>query len=177
MEKLYLYDGKIYQWNALGLQAAALRIKDLHRALGVSRPALYNYFNGKSVPREDKIPALLQYAPECLVLLKDIQPKPAPAPASPVVEKAPKLDSDLLKSDDSRKLLDVIGKAQQASKNGWVRFSQCYVKANVQARTAYAILDQLKMLDVVSSKVVATGKKGPAPLEISYKGDPQWLLR
>ena len=175
MEKLYLYQSKIYQWNPLGLQAAALRIKDLHRALGVSRPALYNYFNGKSAPREDKIPALLQYAPECLVLLKDIQVKSEPA--LPVVEKAPKLDSDLLKSNDSRKLLDVIGKAQQASRDGWVRFSQCYVKANVQARTAYAILDQLKMLDVVSSKVVATGKKGPAPLEISYKGDPQWLLR
>lgn len=175
MEKLYLYQSKIYQWNPLGLQAAALRVKDLHRALGVSRPALYNYFNGKSVPREDKIPALLQYAPECLVLLKDIQVKSEPA--LPVVEKAPKLDSDLLKSNESRKLLDVIGKAQQASRDGWVRFSQCYVKANVQARTAYAILDQLKMLDVVSSKVVSTGKKGPAPLEISYKGDPQWLLR
>ena len=175
MEKLYLYDGKIYQWNALGLQAAALRIKELHRALGVSRPALYNYFNGKSVPREDKIPALLAHAPECLVLLKDIQPKPTAAP--PVVEKSPKLDSNLLKSDESRKLLDVIGRAQQASKSGWVRFSQCYVKAGVRAATAYAILDQLKMLDVISSKVVATGKKGPAPLEISYKGDPQWLLR
>ena len=175
MEKLYLYDGKIYQWHPLGLQAAALRIKDLPRALGVSRPALYNYFNGKSVPREDKIPALLEHAPECLVLLKDIQPKPTPA--SPVVEKKPNLDSDLLKSDESRKLLDAIGKAQQESKNGWVRFSQCYVKSNVQARTAYAILDQLKMLDVVSSKVVSTGKKGPAPLEISYKGDPAWLLK
>lgn len=175
MEKLYLYQSKIYQWNPLGLQAAALRVKDLHRALGVSRPALYNYFNGKSVPREDKIPALLAHAPECLVLLKDIQP--TPSPALPVAEKSPKLDSDLLKSNDSRKLLDVIGKAQQASRDGWVRFSQCYVKANVQARTAYAILDQLKMLDVVSSKVVSTGKKGPAPLEISYKGDPQWLLR
>jgi transcriptional regulator with XRE-family HTH domain len=175
MEKLYLYQSKIYQWNPLGLQAAALRVKDLHRALGVSRPALYNYFNGKSVPREDKIPALLQHAPECLVLLKDIQPKPTPA--LPVTEKKPSLDSDLLKSAESRKLLDAIGKAQQASKNGWVRFSQCYVKANVQAATAYAILDQLKVLDVVSSKVVATGNKGPAPLEISYKGDPAWLLR
>ena len=174
MEKLYSYEGKIYQWNALGLQAAALRVKDLHRALGVSRPALYNYFNGKSVPREDKIPAFLHHAPECLVLLKDIQPKAAPA--LPVAEKNPSLDSDLLKSTESRKLLDAIGKAQQASKNGWVRFSQCYVKANVPAATAYAILDQLKVLDVVSSKIASTGKKGPAPLEISYKGDPQWLL-
>ena len=172
MEKLYLYQSKIYQWNPLGLQAAALRIKDLHRALGVSRPALYNYFNGKSVPREDKIPALLQYAPECLVLLKDIQPKPTPTPVLPVVEKKPKLDSDLLKSDDSRKLLDVIGKAQQASKNGWVRFSQCYVKANVQARTAYAILDQLKMLDVVSSKVVSTGKKALHRWRLAIKETP-----
>ena len=181
-DKLYLWNGIIYQWNPLGLQAAALRIKDLHKALGVSRATLYNYFNGVHTPHEAKIPTLLQHAPECLVAVGNVQqgrlaPKPEPKKPPLQSKDAKKADIDLLKSADSKRLLSIIGRHQIKSSDGWLRFSKTYGPARVSPPTAYAILDSLKAMDVVDTRTVRTHDKGPAPLEITYKGDPQWLLQ
>ena len=180
-DKLYLWEGTIYQWNPLGLQSAALRVKDLHRALGVSRASLYNYFNGVHTPHEAKIPTLLEHAPECLVAVGNVQrgrlTEPLPKKPKQKQKDAKKADIALLQSADSKRLLSIIGRHQLKSSDGWLRFSKTYGPARVSPPTAYAILDSLKAMDVVDTRTVRTHDKGPAPLEITYKGDPSWLLQ
>ena len=179
-DKLYLWEGTIYQWNPLGLQAAALRVKDLHKALGVSRASLYNYFNGVHTPHEAKIPTLLEHAPECLVSVGNVRQgrltEPLPKPKQKQKD-AGKADIALLQSADSKRLLSIIGRHQLKSSDGWLRFSKTYGPARVTPPTAYAILDSLKAMDVVDTRTIRTHDKGPAPLEIKYKGDVQWLLQ
>jgi hypothetical protein len=182
-DKLYLFDGIIYQWNPLGLQAAALRVKDLHKALGVSRATLYNYFNGVHTPHEAKIPVFLEHAPECLVAVGNVQQGRLTEPVSKMkkptlqAKDAKKADIDLLQSGESKRLLNIIARHQLKSSDGWLRFSKTYGPARVSPPTAYAILDSLKAMDVVDTRTVRTHEKGPAPLEIKYKGDVQWLLQ
>lgn len=168
MAKLYLYNDIIYRWNPAGLHAAALREKGLHELIGVSRVQLYNYYNGKNTPRDERVPALLKHAPESLEQVAEVAPNKRKT-------KRPKT-VDILQTPEARKLCRIIGKKQQASKTGWIRFSSTYGPAGVDAETARSILDAMLDLGAVESMTPDTTKRGPKPLEIRYTGDPQWLL-
>lgn len=170
MSKLYLYGDKIYQWNPNGLQAASLRVKNLHEFIGCSRVHLYNYFNHRNVPKDDKVPALLKYAPESLICIATV--KGDRAVKEPVVQK-PSLP---VNSPEAVKLYRSIGRKQIESPTGWVRFSGTYGPAGVTADDAKKIIRKLEKAGLVETRITES-KKGPKPLEIRFTEDPQWLLQ
>jgi len=69
----YEYDGKIWQFYPAGLELALLREPNLWKIMGVSRQALHKWRWGKGRPKKDKIADVMQYAPECLKLVGEVQ--------------------------------------------------------------------------------------------------------